>query len=92
MFSLLIHASGQLESFLPPWYMRIYFNQLISFNVIYGNLRREISNLLSRLHAITRSSDTMSYNFGKVYVFKKVRKDHFSFTMIKKVRIEFYLD
>ena len=31
MFSLLIHASGQLESFLPPWYVRIYFSQLISF-------------------------------------------------------------
>ena len=46
VFSFLIHALGQLECFLPPWYTKIAFNQLISFNMIHDNLGSEISNLL----------------------------------------------
>ena len=32
------HALGQLECFLPPWYMKIDFNQLINTHMIYNNL------------------------------------------------------
>ena len=52
--------------------------------LIYNNLRRQISDLLFQLHAIT-GSDTMpyKYNAAKVHVFKKSGKDPYSFNLIK---------
>ena len=49
VFLLLIYALGQLECFLPPWFMKIDSNQLININVnYYYKLVSDISDFLSQ--------------------------------------------
>ena len=51
MFLLLIYALGQLESMLPQWHIKIDSDDLININMIYNNLKSEISDALLQLHA-----------------------------------------
>ena len=51
MFLLLIHALGQLECILPQWHIKIDSDDLININMIYNNLKSEISDALLQQHA-----------------------------------------
>ena len=83
---------GQLECFLPPWCLKINSNQLININIIYDNLGRKISDLIPQQHTDI-GSDTKLHKFNVVYVlgFKKVCKDPFSLTLIKRLRLSITL-
>ena len=51
MFLLLIYALGQLECILPQWHIKTDSDDLININMIYNNLKSEISDALLQLHA-----------------------------------------
>ena len=43
----LIHALGQLEFFLPAWYMKIESDQFVEIDMSSDNLRRAMSEFFS---------------------------------------------
>ena len=43
----IIHALGQLEFFLPPWYMKIQSIQFVDIDMSNDNLRRAMSEFFS---------------------------------------------
>ena len=92
MFLLLIHAFGQLECCLPPWYMKIDSNHFINSKMIYDNLESEISDIVPELHGVT-GCDTTLYKFHveKTNVFKNVYKLSFSLTLFKMLRLNITL-
>ena len=77
---LLIYALAQFEYLLSSWYMKIDFNQFITWVYYFGSERSDVA---PELH----SCETTSYkcNFERLHIFKTVWKNSSRFNLPKLI-------